>query len=49
MNWEQYAKSLEGIIERIDIPDHTRILVDRLVNLAKRDAQDDSNNLLNKE
>jgi len=48
MNWEQYAKSLEDIIERIDMSDHTRILVDRLVDMAKRDAQDNTNtNLLN--
>jgi len=49
MDYKKYSQALEGIIKDIDLSDHTRILVDRLVNMAKRDAQDDSNNLLNKE
>lgn len=39
MNWEQYAKSLEDIIERIDMADHTRILVNALVERAKRESR----------
>lgn len=35
MNWEQYAKSLEDIIDRIDMAEHTRILVNSLVERAK--------------
>lgn len=32
----------------MDLPDHTRILVDRMAGMAKRDAQDSTNaNLLN--
>lgn len=49
MDYKKYSQALEGIIKDIDLPDHTRILVDRLVDMAKRDAQDDSNNLLNKD
>lgn len=50
MDYKKYSQALEGIIKDIDLPDHTRILVDRLVNMAKRDAQDDTNtNLLNKD
>ena len=35
MDWEKYAKSLEDIISRIDLPDATRILVDALVEESK--------------
>lgn len=39
MNWEQYAKSLEDIIERIDMADQTRILVNALVERAKQESR----------
>lgn len=39
MNWEQYAKSLEDIIERIDMADQTRILVNALVERAKKESR----------
>ena len=48
MDYKKYSIALEGIIKDMDLPDHTRILVDRLVDMAKRDAQDNTN-LLNKE
>lgn len=48
MNYKKYSQALEGIIKDIDLPDHTRILVDRLVGMAKRDAQDNTD-LLNKD
>lgn len=41
MDWEQYAKRLEEIINGIDLPDHTRILVDALVKQAKEDFKQD--------
>lgn len=48
IDYKKYSQALEGIINDIDLPDHTRVLVDRLVNMAKRDAQDNTD-LLNKE
>jgi hypothetical protein len=48
MDYKKYSQSLENIIKDIDLPDHTRVLVDRLVKMAKRDAQDNTD-LLNKE
>ena len=48
MDYKKYSQALEGIIKDIDLPDHTRILVDRLVVMAKRDAQNDTD-LLNKD
>jgi len=48
MNYKKYSIALENIIKDIDLPDHTRVLVDRLVKMAKRDAQDNTD-LLNKE
>lgn len=48
MDYKKYSIALEGIIKDMDLPDHTRILVDRLVGMAKRDAQDNTD-LLNKD
>lgn len=38
MDWESYAKELEGIIEAASMHPHTRILVDALVKRAKEKA-----------
>ena len=42
MDYKKYSETLEGIIKDIELPDHTRVLVDRLVKMAKRDAQDNT-------
>lgn len=36
MDWRKYAKHLEDIIERIDMADQTRILVNALIERAKK-------------
>jgi len=36
---QRYAKALEDIIERIELPKHTRILVDGLVKQAKERSE----------
>ena len=48
IDYKKYSQALECIIKDIDLPDHTRVLVDRLVKMAKRDAQDNTD-LLNKD
>lgn len=35
MDWENYAKELEIIIDAIEMPEHTRILVNGLKRAAK--------------
>lgn len=39
MDWEKYAKELEAIIDAINLPEHTRILVDALVKQAKERSE----------
>ena len=36
---QRYAKALEDIINRIELPKHTRILVDGLVKQAKERSE----------
>ena len=40
MNYKRYAKELEIIIDAIDLPEHTRILVDGLVRTAKEKCKE---------
>lgn len=39
MNWEKYSKELEAIIEAINLPEHTRILVNGLMKAAKEQCK----------
>jgi hypothetical protein len=39
MDYQRYAKALEDIINRIELPKHTRILVDGLVKQAKERSE----------
>jgi hypothetical protein len=39
MDWEQYAKELEEIIDAITMPDHRRITVDAFVKQARKKAE----------
>ena len=48
MDYKKYSQALENIINDMDLPYHTRILVNGLVDMAKSDAQDNTN-LLNKD
>lgn len=35
MNWEEYAKELEIIIEAIDMPEYRRTLVNGAIEIAR--------------
>jgi hypothetical protein len=39
MDYQRYEKALEDIINRIELPKHTRILVDGLVKQAKERSE----------
>ena len=39
MDWEKYAKELEKIIAAINLPEHTRILVDGLIKEARKKCE----------
>lgn len=43
MDWEKYAKELEAIIDAINLPEHTRILVNGLMKAAKQQCEKDNN------
>ena len=42
MDWEKYAKELEKILEALNLPESTRILVNALVEEKKQECQLDS-------
>jgi hypothetical protein len=42
MDWEKYAKELEKILDAIDLPESTRILVEALIEEKKQECQLDS-------
>ena len=38
MDWKLYAEKLEDIISRIDMPEPTRILVNALIDMSKKEC-----------
>lgn len=44
MDYKKYSEELETIIDAIDLPEHTRILVDGLMKAAKQQCEKDNSN-----
>ena len=42
MDWEKYAKELEKILEALNLPESTRILVEALIEEKKQECRLDS-------
>lgn len=42
MDWEKYAKELEKILDALNLPESTRILLEAIVEEKKQECQLDS-------